>query len=91
MTIREHVFALIQQHIKDAAVVVTDETRLLGDSSLLDSMKLVQLSIALEEFAEEQHFTFDWTSDTAMSKSRSMFRTAGSLADAFCEQMENSR
>ena len=33
-------------------------------------------------------FEFDWTSDAAMSRSRSMFRTAGSLAAEFFSQME---
>jgi hypothetical protein len=51
-------------------------------------MKLVELCLALEDMAAEIGFEFDWTSDTAMSRSRSMFRTAGSLAAEFFSQME---
>ena len=51
-------------------------------------MKLVELCLALEDKATEMGFEFDWTSDVAMSRSRSMFRTAGSLADEFFSQME---
>lgn len=91
MTIREQVFSLIKERIKDPSIAITDETKLIEDGNLLDSMRLVQLSLALEELAEEHHFEFDWTSDSAMSRTRSIFRTAGTLADAFCEQMEKTK
>ena len=42
---------------------------LIGSGSPLDSMKLVELCIELEDFAEEKGFDFDWTSEKAMSKS----------------------
>ena len=41
-----------------------------------------------EAQAMEMGFEFDWTSDAAMSRSRSMFRTAGSLVAEFISQME---
>ena len=71
--------------------VVTDDTPLIGGETLLDSMKLVELCLNLEDMATEWGFEFDWTSDVAMSKSRSMFRTAGSLAEEFFNQMENKK
>jgi hypothetical protein len=61
---------------------------LIGSQSVLDSMNLVELCLALEDKATEMGFEFDWTSDAAMSRSRSMFRTAGSLASEFISQME---
>lgn len=51
-------------------------------------MKLVELCLALEDKAPDLGFEFDWTSDAAMSNSRSMFRTAGSLATEFINQMD---
>jgi hypothetical protein len=54
-------------------------------------MKLVELCLELEDKATELGFEFDWTSDSAMSKSRSMFRTAGSLAAEFIHQMETKK
>jgi len=54
-------------------------------------MKLVELCLELEDKAADIGFEFDWTSDSAMSRSRSMFRTAGSLAEEFVNQMEAKR
>ena len=65
---------------------VDEEMQLIGGDSVLDSMKLVELCIALEDKASDIGFEFDWTSDTAMSISRSMFRTAGNLIEEFINQ-----
>ena len=67
---------------------VSDDMQLIGGESLLDSMKLVEVCLALEDLADEHGFEFDWTSDAAMSKSRSMFRTVTSLAEEFASQSE---
>lgn len=82
------VFALVSQLLVDKALVVADDMPLIGGESVLDSMKLVELCLALEDKAADMGFEFDWTSDAAMSRSRSMFRTAGSLAAEFISQME---
>lgn len=71
-------------------IEITPETPLVGDGSALDSMKLVQVCLALEDIAEEHGFEFDWTSEAAMSKSRSMFRTAGALVADFCQQAQKA-
>ena len=81
------VYAAIKSLLEDASVTVTDDTALIGDGNLLDSMKMVELCLLLEDKATELGFEFDWTSDTAMSRSRSMFRTAGALATEFLAQM----
>ena len=87
--IRDLIFKQIGALIEDKSVCITDELPLIGGSSLLDSMKLVELCLALEDMATELGFEFDWTSDSAMSRSRSMFRTAGSLVYEFASQMES--
>ena len=86
--IKDTVLATIQSLLEDRTQVVTEDSYLIGGDSLLDSMKLVELCLALEDKASDLGFDFDWTSDAAMSKSRSMFRTAGSLANEFLSQME---
>jgi acyl carrier protein len=86
--IRSMVHALISQLFDDKSLAVTDDTPLIGGESVLDSMRLVELCLMLEDRASEMGFEFDWTSEAAMSRSRSMFRTAGSLAIEFCNQME---
>ncbi len=65
-----------------------EETQLIGDGSVMDSMKLVELCLALEDHASEVGFEFDWTSESAMSRARSMFRTIGTLAAEFAEQSQ---
>jgi acyl carrier protein len=65
---------------------ISDDMPLIGGQSALDSMKLVELCLALEDKAAAAGFDFDWTSETAMSRSRGMFRTAGALAEAFSTQ-----
>lgn len=82
------VFTLVSQLLDDKALQVTEDMPLIGGESVLDSMKLVELCLALEDKAADMGFEFDWTSDVAMSRSRSMFRTAGSLAAGFISQME---
>jgi acyl carrier protein len=85
------VYSLLSQFLEDKSIVVTDDMPLIGGESVLDSMKLVELCLALEDKAAEIGFDFDWTSDAAMSRSRSMFRTAGSLATEFINQMETKK
>ena len=82
------VYSVINGLLEDKSVVITDDMPLIGSDGALDSMKLVELCLALEDKANELGFDFDWTSETAMSKSRSMFRTAGSLAAEFLGQMD---
>ncbi len=82
------IYTVISQLLEDKSLEVTDDMPLIGSQSVLDSMNLVELCLALEDKATEMGFEFDWTSDAAMSRSRSMFRTAGSLANEFISQME---
>jgi acyl carrier protein len=89
--IKSDVFDAIKALVDDKSQTVTDDTALIGGQSLLNSMKLVELCLALEDRAAALGFEFDWTSDAAMSKSRSMFRTAGSLAAEFINQMETKQ
>ena len=86
--IRQAFNQLIIDVIEDKTIQVNDNTPLIGDGSVLDSMKLVELCLSLEDFAEEKGFEFDWTSGQAMSRSRSMFRTVDSLLTEFLSQME---
>lgn len=81
------IFAKIKESLDDSSIVIGADTPLIGEGSSVDSMALVTLCIGLEDLAVEMGFDFDWTSDVAMSKSRSVFRTAGSLAAEFTRQM----
>lgn len=87
-SIKSEVFSHISLLLENKSLSVADDMPLIGSESVLDSMKLVELCLALEDRATEIGFEFDWTSDAAMSRSRSMFRTAGSLVAEFINQME---
>ena len=69
-------------------IEISADMPLIGGASLLDSRQLVELCLALEDLAEENGFEFDWTSEAAMSKSRSMFRSVAALAEEFASQSE---
>jgi len=82
------VFDIVKSLLPDSTVSISSDTPLIGDGSLLDSMRLVELCLLLEDKAFELGFEFDWTSDATMSRSRSMLRTAGALANEFVVQMD---
>jgi acyl carrier protein len=84
---KETVISVISSAV-DGKVEITEDMQLIGGESLLDSMKLVEVCLALEDLADEHGFEFDWTSETAMSKSRSMFRNVAALAEEFANQSE---
>lgn len=86
--LRHAVFTAISKLAPEAKDPITDTTPLIGDGSVLDSMRLVELCLSLEDLAGEHGFEFDWTSEAAMSRSRSIFRTAGALADEFVRQSQ---
>jgi acyl carrier protein len=75
--------------ITDGEVDPTDDMNLIGKEASLDSMKLVELCLALEDKAGDLGFEFDWTSEAAMSRSRSLFRTVASLAEEFHIQSQS--
>jgi len=89
--VKQLLFKKIAEILEDKTITPVDDMPLIGSDSVLDSMKLVELCLALEDMATELGFEFDWTSDSAMSRSRSMFRTAGSLATEFMRQMESEK
>lgn len=63
-------------------------TILIGDGGLFDSILLIELCVGLEDRSSELGFEFDWTSDSAMSHSRSIFLSAETLATEFYRQLE---
>jgi hypothetical protein len=89
--IKIEIYRAVQALIDDNSQVVADDTPLIGGESPLDSMKLIELCLFLEDKASDFGFEFDWTSDVAMSKTRSMFRTAGTLANEFINQMKTKK
>ena len=85
---KEIIISVITDILKNK-IKVTNDMQLIGIESLLDSMKLVEVCIKLEDLADEHGFEFDWTSESTMSRSRSMFRSVATLAEEFARQSES--
>ena len=89
--IEKKFFQLLKEIVNSDTIEINKDTNLIGSSSVVDSMKLVELCLALEDFAGEIGFQFDWTSETAMSRSRSIFRTTETLLQEFLLQRKDSK
>lgn len=61
---------------------VTEDTVLVGNDAVLDSLGVVQLIVEVEQRVEAQHsISVTLANDKAMSARNSPFRTVGVLAD----------
>jgi acyl carrier protein len=65
---------------------VEADAPLIGEIAILDSMQLVELCLAMEDLAETLGFEFVWADDSAMSVTRSMFRSVSTLTVEFNNQ-----
>ena len=80
--------------IRDVAeedIEINEQTQLVGGGSSLDSMGLVQLCLVLEEKSMEEGFSFDWTSEKALSSLNSIFKTPKTLALEYNRQLSCSK
>jgi len=74
-----------EESIKVAILEASDETRLFGGGGVLDSMGVVILLSDLEEKIEDNfEIVLSLANDSAMSRTRSPFRTVKSLAEYVC-------
>jgi acyl carrier protein len=76
--------------LKDQSIQIDANTNLIGTNGVIDSLGLVELCLRIEDAALSEGFEFDWTSDRAMSRNTSIFRTVGSLADEV-ERQKNTK
>jgi len=72
--------------MKDKSIEINETTVLLGSKGVIDSLGLVELCLRIEDAAILEGFEFDWTSENAMSRNTSIFRTVGSLAEELKRQ-----
>jgi acyl carrier protein len=89
--IEELVIKEVLKSLRDDKTLITSKTLLTGDAGVVDSIVLIELCVGLEDRASELGFEFDWTSDSAMSRSRSMFSSVESLAKEFYNQLKEER
>ena len=67
-------------------LALTEESELVGRNQVIDSIQLVQMSVILQDDLESKGYSFDWSSENAMSSQLSIFRTVSSLADYISSQ-----
>ena len=65
VTLKVDVFAAIASLSDAPSLTISDATPLIGDGSVLNSSRLVELCLALEDKATGLGFEFDWTSEAA--------------------------
>lgn len=87
--VRRCLVELCEEQALDVPGEVGPDTALFGPDGLLDSIALVSLVVAVEEAVEDGHGVSVTLADQrALSRSRSPFRTVGSLAEYAQEQIE---
>ncbi len=72
--------------LKDQSIHIDGSTNLIGSTGVIDSLGLVELCLRIEDAALIEGFEFDWTSERAMSRNTSIFRTVGSLSEELARQ-----
>lgn len=77
----------IIKNIVGKQIDISPQSFLIGGNSLIDSMVLVQICLALEEKSQSENFSFDWTSEKAMSSLNSIFKTPETLAEEYNRQL----
>ena len=81
----EHIRAVAQENLE-----IYPHSALVGANFLVDSMSLVQICLALEERSQSEGFSFDWTSEKAMSSLNSVFKTPETLTAEYNRQLLES-
>ena len=54
--VKEKIFQRVAALLEGNSIALSDDTPLIGDESVLDSMKLVELCLSLEDIATELGF-----------------------------------
>lgn len=83
---RDAIVARIVNELANIAEIdpttLNEDSPLIGRGAIIKSVQLVELLLAMEDFAEnELNAEFDWSSDAAMSSDGSPFRSVSALAD----------
>lgn len=95
MSYKERVLGVIYQAIDELNgqleedLVQAPETALYGQEGPLDSLELVNLIVATEEYLDDEFdVVLTLADEKAMSQKQSPFRTVDSLADYICSLLE---
>ena len=76
--------------IQNINIIAHDKTVLLGENSVLDSMGLVNVIVDIESIFLDDGIEITLTSEKAMSRKNSPFRTIETLAEFINEQINGN-
>jgi len=79
--ISEIVINAVKEIVDDESVAISNETVLLGNDAVVDSMGLVNLIVDIEGILADEDVEVSLTSEKAMSQRNSPFRTVESLTN----------
>lgn len=96
---RETAIGVVVSCLRDAleqagspSTELTEETVIVGEAAVLDSIGVVSLIVDIEQKLEMDHgIAVTLASEKAMSQRSSPFRNAGVLADHVCATIQESR
>lgn len=89
-SLKESIDETTEGAVKEVIIGASESTRLFGDSGILDSLGIVILLSDLEEKLEDDFDVIvSLASDSAMSRTRSPFRSVKSLAEYVCKVVNN--
>jgi len=86
----EDIIKIIKEVVEED-IEINDQSQLVGGESSLDSMGLVQLCLVLEERSIEDGFSFDWTSEKALSSLNSIFKSPKTLSLEYNRQLKSNK
>jgi acyl carrier protein len=82
----EFIIRELRPLLKNQSIHIDGDTHLIGTNGVIDSLGLVELCLRIEDAALVDGFEFDWTSERAMSRNTSIFRTVASLSEELSRQ-----
>ena len=86
----EIVVSAVKEYIDDENITINESSILLGNDAVVDSIGLVNLIVDIESAIAEKDIEITLTSEDAMSRRRSPFRSVDTLSDYIIELTEKN-
>jgi len=81
----EIVISTVKEYIDDESIEINETSVLLGNDAVVDSIGLVNLIVDIESALSEKDIEITLTSEDAMSRRKSPFRSVETLSDYIIE------
>ncbi len=86
----EIVISAVKEYIDDENIAINESAILLGNDAVVDSIGLVNLIVDVESALAEKDIEITLTSEDAMSRRKSPFRSVDTLSDYILELIEKN-